>query len=121
LATVSKDNQPENAPIGFKFDGKVFKIFGLNLTATRKSKNIASGNKNAALVIDDLESVDPWKPRVIRIFGTADIVDLSVEHNSGEYLLFTPQVTWSWNIERSAFMEGKFLHQKLSTTKSKDN
>ena len=73
LGTVSDDLQPDVAPVGFEFDGEYFYIGGMRNSATRKYKNVAGGNTKVALTIDDLESVDPWKPRGMRIFGTADI------------------------------------------------
>ncbi len=79
IATVGTrgDVQPDASPVGLKFDGKIFIISGQKLPATRKYKNIADGYPKVALVIDDLESIDPWKPRGIRIFGTAEIVQHS--------------------------------------------
>jgi pyridoxamine 5'-phosphate oxidase family protein len=68
--------------------------------------------KKVALVIDDLGSIDPWKPRGIRIFGTAEIVERSGKLGSGNYLQIMPNVSWSWNIEWSAIVDGKFLPNK---------
>ena len=67
--------QPDVVPVGFDFDGKYFYyVSGINiLKSTTKYKNVLKNNK-VALVIDDLKSVDPWDPRGIRIYGTADIV-----------------------------------------------
>lgn len=112
LATVSEDLQPDASPVGFKFDGKEFLIGGHNLAATRKYKNISIGYQKVALVIDDLESIDPWKPRGIRIFGTAEIVQRSGRPGSDEFLRITPDVSWSWNIEGPAIVDGKFAPHK---------
>lgn len=35
--------------------------------STKKYRNVRHGNKQVALSIDDLESVDPWKPRGIKV------------------------------------------------------
>jgi pyridoxamine 5'-phosphate oxidase family protein len=75
IGTVSADSQPDVSPVGFEFDGDFIYIGGMNNEATRKYKNVALGNTQVALSIDDLESVDPWTPRGIRVFGTADIVE----------------------------------------------
>jgi pyridoxamine 5'-phosphate oxidase family protein len=112
LASVSQELQPDASPVGFEFDGKDFFITGRNLPATRKYKNIKSGNEKVALVIDDLESIDPWKPRGIRIFGIAEIVERSGRIGSGVYLHIIPEVTWSWNIEGPAIVDGKFVPHK---------
>ena len=45
LATVSLDDQPDVAPVGFEFDGTYIYVGGLNLSATRKFRNIDSGNQ----------------------------------------------------------------------------
>ena len=112
LATISKELQPDASPVGIEFDGKNFYITGRNLAATRKYKNIAGGYQKVALVINDLESIDPWKPRGIRIFGTAEIVERSGKLGSGNYLQIIPTVSWNWNIEGPAIVDGKFFPNK---------
>jgi PPOX class F420-dependent enzyme/OxyR family protein len=49
-----------------------FYVGGMNLMKSTKYKNVLKNNK-VALVIDDLKSVDPWDPRGMKIYGTADI------------------------------------------------
>ena len=112
LATVSVDHQPDNSPVGYEFDGKEFYIGGRNLIATRKYKNIENGNNRVALVIDDLESINPWKPRGIRIFGTAEIRERTGRLGFGVYIHVIPSVSWSWNVESDAFVSGKFTPHK---------
>jgi pyridoxamine 5'-phosphate oxidase family protein len=49
----------------FEFDGTHFFIGSYSqdiFLSTRKYKNVRDGNKEVALAIDDLESVQPWKP-----------------------------------------------------------
>ena len=84
----------------------------MNNPATRKYKNVASGNTRVALAIDDLESLDPWKPRGLKIFGTADLVEREGYAGRSVYLQVTPTVSWSWNLERSAMVDGKFSPHK---------
>jgi pyridoxamine 5'-phosphate oxidase family protein len=68
------DTTRDVVPVGFDFDGKYFYyVSGINILKSTKYKNVLKNNK-VALVIDDLKSVDPWDPRGIRIYGTADIV-----------------------------------------------
>ena len=112
IGTVSADLQPDVSPVGYEFDGEYFYVGGMNNKATRKYKNVADGNSRVALVVDDLESVDPWSPRGIRVFGTADIVDHEGYAGSGSYLRIRPTVTWSWNVEASSFQDGKFRPHK---------
>ena len=66
--------QPDVVPVGFDFDGEYFYVSGMNLLKSTKYKNVQK-NPRVALVIDDLNSVDPWEPRGIRIYGIADVVN----------------------------------------------
>jgi pyridoxamine 5'-phosphate oxidase family protein len=65
----------------------------------KKYKNVRDGNKELALVIDDLESVQPWKLRGMKINGTAEVVEHNGMFGPGKYLKITPSVSWSWGIK----------------------
>ena len=91
LATVSKSNQPDVAPVGFRFDGEKFVITGFDITRTFKYKNVKAGNQLVSLVIDDLASVQPWVARGIKIHGTAEIV----ESGGRALLIVHPLRLWS--------------------------
>ena len=99
LATVDSDGQPDAVAVGFDFDGKAFYIRGRNQTRTRKYKNVQSGQHKVALVLDDLESVSPWKPRGIRIYGVAEIVPHDGYAGKGDYLRIVPKLSWGWGFE----------------------
>ena len=103
IATVSAQLQPDVAPVGFDFDGQHFYIGGLQQEKTYKYKNVAIGNKKVALVIDDLESVSPWRPRGIKIHGLAEIIERQGRSGPALYLKLTPEKYWSWGIERPVF------------------
>ena len=113
IGTVSADSQPDVSPVGFEFDGSYFYIGGMKNEATRKYKNVALGNTQVALSIDDLESVDPWKPRGIRVYGTAEIVEQEGYAGKSRYLRIRPTVSWSWNLETPAMVDGKFAPHKI--------
>lgn len=99
FATVSREGQPDVAPVGFDFDGERFSIGGLDLAATRKYRNVIGGNDKVALVVDDLVSIAPWSPRFMRIYGTASVVRRDDASGSGESLQVIPTVSWSWNLD----------------------
>lgn len=101
IATAAADGQPDVAPVGFDFDGTYFYVGGRAPEKTRKFKNVRAGNAKVALVIDDLASVDPWSPRGIRVFGTAEVVDHEGYAGPGKYLRIAPQISWSWNLPGS--------------------
>jgi pyridoxamine 5'-phosphate oxidase family protein len=99
FATTAPDGQPDVAPVGFEFDGEAFYIGGYNLPSTRKYKNVQAGQTQVALVVDDLQSINPWQPRGIRVYGWAEVVEHEGYVGRGDYLRITPQVSWSWNVE----------------------
>lgn len=110
LATVSKSNQPDVAPVGFRFDGEKFFITGFDITKTFKYKNVKAGNELVSLVIDDLASVQPWVARGIKIHGTAEIV----ERGGRASLIVHPVRLWSWGVDSEAFKDGKPVSRKAS-------
>lgn len=104
LATATLDGKPNVAPVGFEFDGRYFYVGSIKqeiLRSTPRYKNVKSGNDRVALVIDDLVSVDPWKPRGIRVNGKADIVSREGEFGKGEYIRIRPKLTWSWGLSKT--------------------
>jgi pyridoxamine 5'-phosphate oxidase family protein len=98
IATVAADGQPDVAPVGFEFDGTYFYVSGRDVTNTRKYRNVAGGQEKVALVVDDLASIRPWRPRGLRVYGRADIVERNGFLGRRPYLRITPTVTWSWVI-----------------------
>jgi pyridoxamine 5'-phosphate oxidase family protein len=117
IATVSiisdRPIQPDIVPVGFDFDGEYIYVSGMNILKSTKYKNILK-NRNVAVVIDDLKTVDPWDPRGIRIYGDADVVtrrggymDPS-GHLEHTYIRIRPIKKWSWGIDEPVFTDGKF-------------
>lgn len=86
------------SPIAFEFDRGHFFVGNHSqeiFFRTKKYKNVRDGNKQVARVIDDLESVQPWKPGGIKVNGTAEIVEQNGKFGQGKYLQITPKVSWS--------------------------
>jgi pyridoxamine 5'-phosphate oxidase family protein len=50
-------------------------IGGVELAETKKFRDVARSGR-AAIVIDDLESTDPWRPRGIEVRGRAEAIAL---------------------------------------------
>jgi pyridoxamine 5'-phosphate oxidase family protein len=101
IATVDAAGQPDVSPVGFSFDGQHFWVSGRNLASTRKYKDIVAGFTKVALVIDDLESVNPWRPRGVRVYGEAEIAQHDGHLGPGEYIKVTPMTTWSWGLAQA--------------------
>jgi pyridoxamine 5'-phosphate oxidase family protein len=111
FATVSRDGQPDVVPVAFEFDGTYFYVGSHSQDIfhnTRKYKNVKDGKMLVALTIDDLESVDPWRPRAIRVYGTAEIVEHKGMFGPGKYLRITPKVSWSLGIKGLKLKEGEW-------------
>jgi pyridoxamine 5'-phosphate oxidase family protein len=106
LATVAPGGQPDVTPVGFEFDGTYFYIGGLDPVRTRKFRNVAAGNDQVALVVDDLKSTDPWIPRFLRVYGTGELVEWDGRFGPGPYMRVTPAVSWSWNLDGEPFSHG---------------
>jgi pyridoxamine 5'-phosphate oxidase family protein len=73
LATLRPDGTLQNNPVGFTLDegSGTIEIGGFNMGGSQKYRNVVA-NAQAAFVVDDLETVDPWKPRMVEIRGTAE-------------------------------------------------
>src|SRR5438046_10084786 len=96
IATVSTKGQPDVVPVGFEFDGKYFWVGSHTqeiFHRTLKYHNVKNGNKLVAHTIDALESIDPWKPRLIKVYGTADALDQQGSYGPGQYLPVTPNMS----------------------------
>ncbi|HXW12788.1 MAG TPA: PPOX class F420-dependent oxidoreductase [Nitrososphaeraceae archaeon] len=98
--------QPDVVPVGFDFDGEYIYVSGIDLLKSTKYKNVLK-NRNVAVVIDDLKTVDPWDPRGIRIYGDADVVTRQggymdqTGHSEHHYIRIRPIKKWSWGIDIS--------------------
>lgn len=73
LATVDAGGAPQNNPVGFRYnpDLGTIDVGGRNMGASRKFRNLAT-NPRVAFVVDDLASVQPWRPRMVEIRGHAE-------------------------------------------------
>jgi pyridoxamine 5'-phosphate oxidase family protein len=102
LATVSADGAPQNNPVGLHFNANLgtVDIFGRNLGATRKYRNVRI-NPRVALVVDDLVSMDPWVVRGIEIRGQAEAIEdgaPQVDGMSRQVIRIHPRRVISWGL-----------------------
>lgn len=96
IATVGPDGTPHVTPVGWSLseDGTVIEVGGIELTATKKFRDVARTGR-AAIVIDDLASVDPWRPRGVEIRGRAEAVGESA------VIRIHPERIVAWGLERA--------------------
>jgi pyridoxamine 5'-phosphate oxidase family protein len=98
LATVGKDGTPHVAPVGWSLDENdgAIEVGGRDFARSKKYRDVARSGR-AAIVIDDLASVDPWRPRGIEIRGSADVLD------DPPRIRIRPQRVVSWGLEDDDF------------------
>jgi pyridoxamine 5'-phosphate oxidase family protein len=72
LATVGADGRPHVVPTSFRVndDGTV-DIGGHGFAERKKWRDVAA-NPWVAVVIDDLATLEPWRPRMVEIRGRAE-------------------------------------------------
>ncbi len=98
VATVGRDGTPHVTPVGWSYDPErdAIAIGGHSLERTKKFRDVARAGR-AAVVIDDLESVDPWRPRGIEVRGRAEAI---TEPES--LIRVHPERIVSWGLESTA-------------------
>jgi pyridoxamine 5'-phosphate oxidase family protein len=75
LATAGRDCQPHVVPLAFRYNPETDTIdVGGHDFARRKKYRDVQHNPRVAIVIDDLASIDPWRPRMIEVRGEAEIL-----------------------------------------------
>jgi pyridoxamine 5'-phosphate oxidase family protein len=75
LATVGPDGQPHVVPLAFRYNPEhdTVDISGHDFAKRKKWRDV-NENPKVALVVDDLVSTQPWKPRGIEIRGEAEVL-----------------------------------------------
>jgi pyridoxamine 5'-phosphate oxidase family protein len=76
VATVGKDGTPHVVPVGFRYNAEhdSIDIGGHDFERTKKYRDVERHGR-AAIVVDDLASIDPWRPRGIEVRGRAEAID----------------------------------------------
>jgi pyridoxamine 5'-phosphate oxidase family protein len=94
IATVSADGEPDVAAVGFRLEGDVVVVGGLDLTKTRKYY-YAKATGRASIVVDDLASIDPWRPRMVKVTGRAEI---GTDDRGKPDIRIHPETIWSFGL-----------------------
>jgi pyridoxamine 5'-phosphate oxidase family protein len=76
IATVGRDGTPHVVPVGWSHNAELdtIDVGGHELERTKKFRDVARTGR-AAIVIDDLASTDPWRPRAIEVRGRAEAIE----------------------------------------------
>ena len=75
IATAGRDGKPHVVPTSFRYNPELatIDVGGFHVDTTKKYRDVQA-NPYAAIVVDDLVSVDPWTPRMLEIRGRAEAV-----------------------------------------------
>lgn len=95
IATTGADGTPHVVPVGWSFNAGLdaIEVGGHDFAQTKKFRDVQRRGR-AAIVIDDLASTDPWRPRGIEIRGHADAVD-----GPRALIRIRPERIVSWGID----------------------
>jgi len=91
VATASKDGQPHIVPVAYEFDGRAFYFTGWRLEKSLKFRNLLENSK-VALVVDEMVTVCPWRPRGLEVRGVAEVGS----EGGRSYVKVTPSLKRSW-------------------------
>jgi pyridoxamine 5'-phosphate oxidase family protein len=96
IATVGADGTPHVVPVAWIYNAarETIDIGGHELEGSKKFRDVARSGR-AAIVIDDLESTDPWHPRGVEIRGRAETIALPTP-----LIRIHPERIVSWGLER---------------------
>ena len=98
LATVGADGTPHVAPVGWAYNAElgVIEIGGHDLERSKKYRDVATSGR-AAVVIDDIASVNPWHVRGVEVRGRAEVV-----RQPRPLIRIHPERVISWGLEDRA-------------------
>jgi pyridoxamine 5'-phosphate oxidase family protein len=100
LATAGKDGTPHVAPVGWSYNREhdAIEVGGRDFARSKKYRDVARSGR-AAIVVDDLASVDPWRPRGIEVRGSAEALD------DPPRIRIHPERVVSWGLESDDVFE----------------
>jgi len=93
IATVGVNGTPHVVPVGWIYNAArdTIDVGGHELERTKKFRDVARTGR-AAIVIDDLASTDPWRPRGIEIRGRGEAMPTPL-------IRIHPERIVSWGLE----------------------
>lgn len=95
IATVGADGTPHVVPVAWIYNAArdAIDIGGHELERSKKFRDVARTGR-AAIVIDDMASTDPWRPRAIEVRGRAEAIALPTP-----LIRIHPERIISWGLE----------------------
>jgi pyridoxamine 5'-phosphate oxidase family protein len=96
IATVGADGTPHVVPVAWIYNAArdTIDVGGHELERSKKFRDVARSGR-AAIVVDDLETTDPWRPRGIEVRGRAEAIALPTP-----LIRIYPERIVSWGLEQ---------------------
>jgi pyridoxamine 5'-phosphate oxidase family protein len=103
IATVGADGTPHVVPVAWIYNAarETIEVGGHELELTKKFRDVKRTGR-AAIVIDDLASTDPWRPRGIEIRGRAEAIALPTP-----LIRIHPERIVSWGLGEGSQSRGR--------------
>lgn len=94
VATVGRDGTPQVVPVSWSYNTEQdsIDVGGRELERTKKYRDVQRSGR-AAIVIDDLASTRPWRPRGVEVRGHAEAIP-----GSRAVIRIHPERIRSWGI-----------------------
>jgi pyridoxamine 5'-phosphate oxidase family protein len=101
LATVGEDGTPHVVPVGLTYNPghDSIDVTGRDFERSKKYRDVKRAGR-AAIVVDDLASIDPWRPRGVEVRGRAEAIS-----KPRPLIRIHPERIVSWGIESEAVGE----------------
>jgi pyridoxamine 5'-phosphate oxidase family protein len=101
LATVGRDGTPHVVPVGLSYNREhdSIDIGGRDFERSKKYRDVERTGR-AAIVVDDLASTNPWRPRGVEVRGRAEAIDVP-----RPMIRIHPERIVSWGIESEVLGE----------------
>ena len=101
IASVGADGTPHVVPVGWIYNAArdTIDVGGRELGRSKKFRDVARTGR-VAIVIDDLESTDPWRPRGIEVRGRAEAITMPTP-----LIQIYPERIVSWGLGKVAARE----------------
>jgi pyridoxamine 5'-phosphate oxidase family protein len=98
VATVGADGTPHVVPVGWTYNHEhdSIDVGGRDFAQTKKFRDVKRSGR-AAIVVDDLESTNPWRPRGVEMRGRAEAID-----GPRPLIRVHPDRVVSWGLSASA-------------------
>jgi pyridoxamine 5'-phosphate oxidase family protein len=111
IATVGADGTPHVVPVGFRYQAAYdsIDVHGHELERTKKYRDIQRSGR-VAIVIDDLASTDPWRPRGVEVRGRAELVS-----SPWPLIRIHPERIVSWGLDARGTLARSVESQAIET------